>query len=648
MRFVFLLILILSSWHSRGQQVSAPEDHVRKLLAEAAWNAEDRSDSALYHVHEAYLLARETRDPMLCAEAALSLSKVVLRAGLCEHAVRYAQESLQWQTSHPDRMLRIEARCTMADGLACLGLHDQASVVYLQSLETEVELASSPRLQALHLHAAEAMARMDIDNAWITEFNRAISTNSRSAGPQSLAFGRSYMRLGQNDSAAVQFQLAQQWARMVNDTTLLFNSMIHLARIDLLSKRVKPAGMRIDSLEQLAGATGSAVDPLRVMMLRVRLASHNKKWKDAKQLAELVRVSAEEKGDTDMLIESLDILLSIANASKDKRAALMLESELKVIRDGQMLNAQTMRAESLAILGTLTGALPDLNDEESEDEGFLSRLTKEELALICASVIVLALLGWTMYLVSAGKRRRQRLLSRSQDADHQRTNEETSTEIHKQLEELRSLKDENRHLWNALRGVSKQRMRMKTALSEDVSQVQSVLRSALDNLVKESGNQLPVDRVLAFKNAVTRSTGDLKQRVRITATDFAEGDTLPRQLRALAEESHSAECSVEFHQDGDWSGLGWNNEWFLFQIASELTMNAVSHSLGKQVDVVLSADAGKVLLEVSDNGKGITTEEASRGEGLKYVRTLAQYLNARVDVETAPEKGTRFLVSLYV
>ena len=86
---------------------------------------------------------------------------------------------------------------------------------------------------------------------------------------------------------------------------------------------------------------------------------------------------------------------------------------------------------------------------------------------------------------------------------------------------------------------------------------------------------------------------------------------------------------------------------------------------GGRVDVELHADGGQVSIVVTDTGIGMSTEEAARlfsdfvriknektrnilgsGLGLSTVKKIALLYGGEVSVESEPDKGSRFTVTL--
>jgi signal transduction histidine kinase len=74
----------------------------------------------------------------------------------------------------------------------------------------------------------------------------------------------------------------------------------------------------------------------------------------------------------------------------------------------------------------------------------------------------------------------------------------------------------------------------------------------------------------------------------------------------------------------------------------EILTNVVRHAGAQNVSVRVAVSAGSLVLEVSDDGRGITPTEAASGTslGLLGMRERAALLGGRVEINGAPGRGT--------
>lgn len=86
----------------------------------------------------------------------------------------------------------------------------------------------------------------------------------------------------------------------------------------------------------------------------------------------------------------------------------------------------------------------------------------------------------------------------------------------------------------------------------------------------------------------------------------------------------------------------------LFRILQEALTNVARHAGATEVEIRLAGEAGRVLLDVADNGRGIPEERVadSRSLGLLGMRERAWALGGHLEVRRNPGRGTSVAVSL--
>lgn len=85
----------------------------------------------------------------------------------------------------------------------------------------------------------------------------------------------------------------------------------------------------------------------------------------------------------------------------------------------------------------------------------------------------------------------------------------------------------------------------------------------------------------------------------------------------------------------------------LYDVAREAVSNAARHASPARVEMHLTTDAGRVRLDVHDDGRGMDVEEKERGGfGLFSMRERVALVNGEFTLESLPGDGTRVVASV--
>lgn len=112
-----------------------------------------------------------------------------------------------------------------------------------------------------------------------------------------------------------------------------------------------------------------------------------------------------------------------------------------------------------------------------------------------------------------------------------------------------------------------------------------------------------------------------------------------RQRLAAVEERAGVDATLSV---GDFIELPPAIEEGLFHIAQEALNNALKHANASRVRVTLHQQGSYILLQISDNGRGLDASgvEGTGGMGLTTMRERAENLGGTLEIEGMPEKGT--------
>ena len=198
-----------------------------------------------------------------------------------------------------------------------------------------------------------------------------------------------------------------------------------------------------------------------------------------------------------------------------------------------------------------------------------------------------------------------------------------------------------------------ERLRLARELHDDTIQSVIALKQRMQ-LAQTSVKDPTSLRTLAELETLSEQTiENLRRMTRALRPIYLEDLGLVTALEMLVQEtSRNHSMNIEFQRSGDEQRLSHEVELALYRIAQEALNNVVRHSQAKHADLHITFESSGIKLEVSDNGVGfdmpkVPTDFAPKGHfGLLGIRERAELIGARLEVESAPGKGTRFKVRL--
>jgi signal transduction histidine kinase len=87
-------------------------------------------------------------------------------------------------------------------------------------------------------------------------------------------------------------------------------------------------------------------------------------------------------------------------------------------------------------------------------------------------------------------------------------------------------------------------------------------------------------------------------------------------------------------------------EILIYRCAYELINNAVKHAQATAINVQLMIDDGVISLTVLDNGIGFDPQTIKSGIGLENIRNRLAVYNGKINIHSAPEKGTEISIEI--
>jgi two-component system sensor histidine kinase UhpB len=209
------------------------------------------------------------------------------------------------------------------------------------------------------------------------------------------------------------------------------------------------------------------------------------------------------------------------------------------------------------------------------------------------------------------------------------------------LRMMRRLEAERRRAGSAaLHAQEEERARVARDLHDEVNQSLTGLLLRLEAAREAAPPELE-DELAETKALANQAMGELLSLARQLRPTALDDLGLVAAIEGQVEQLRRGEIEASLRVDGDFSDLGDDAQLVVYRVAQEALNNAARHSGAANVEVRLRrTEAGGVLLEVSDDGRGFAFDESERGLGIGGMRERALLIGAELTIESRPAKGT--------
>jgi signal transduction histidine kinase len=152
------------------------------------------------------------------------------------------------------------------------------------------------------------------------------------------------------------------------------------------------------------------------------------------------------------------------------------------------------------------------------------------------------------------------------------------------------------------------------------------------------------DRV---EQALAAASDEARAAVAALRTGFDAGlsfaDELPRRIAAFTDRTG---YPVDLEADAAAAEIPGVLAQDLLRIVDEALQNVHKHADATRIRLRVSREAGAVVIDIEDNGRGFPTSSPTTGHGLVGMHERAGLLGGRLDVRSAPGDGTAIRVTL--
>ncbi len=201
---------------------------------------------------------------------------------------------------------------------------------------------------------------------------------------------------------------------------------------------------------------------------------------------------------------------------------------------------------------------------------------------------------------------------------------------------------------------SDERRAIARELHDELGQQLAAVRINLQMLLEKSADAATTARLQDSLAAVKQLIEQVRNRALDLHPAVLDDLGLGPALQWLCErKSKRLGIAVEFQGDAGLNGLPANVELAAFRIAQEAILNAAKHSGTQRIEVALEVAGGQLRLQISDHGKGFSTDKGDspppgQSLGLIGMRERAEQLGGTLEIQSQPDQGTTVTVTIPV
>jgi signal transduction histidine kinase len=252
-------------------------------------------------------------------------------------------------------------------------------------------------------------------------------------------------------------------------------------------------------------------------------------------------------------------------------------------------------------------------------------LLEQKIELAKSNNLMLILLFATVILMILGV-----VVYRTQQARRRKTEKEARFQL--ELAEAR-LETE----------LHQDRLRISRELHDNIGSRLLFLSTAAENFENSSADK--AEQVSSFARDTLH---ELRRTVWLINRDSVSLEELQLKLREyFSFLNEDSQISIQIKVTGDTTTVFRSQKAAaIFRISQEAVSNAIKHGKAHAIEIVLLQEGQSVTLSVTDNGQGFDTQQISTGNGLNNMKAHTQGAKGRIDVNSAPGRGTTVSVVL--
>jgi two-component system, NarL family, sensor kinase len=188
-------------------------------------------------------------------------------------------------------------------------------------------------------------------------------------------------------------------------------------------------------------------------------------------------------------------------------------------------------------------------------------------------------------------------------------------------------------------------------IHDNIGQILSLAKINLSAIEEIGPERYQIENIIITKNLVSKAIQDLRNLSHGLNTDYIYNLGLTKAIEhELDIIGKSGVFVTSFNLKGELRRLERQRELILFRIVQELLNNILKHAEASLITVDLHFDTGRLLLAVTDNGKGFDPDKVIQhkdgGMGILNIYNRVKLVNATIELQSTIGKETTARMSV--
>ncbi|MBL7941652.1 MAG: tetratricopeptide repeat protein [Flavobacteriales bacterium] len=629
---------------------TADSTRIRLMLDLGALLETAQPDSALAVYERCSEIASRTGDARSQARCLLFSGIVLADKGEYARSIVFYERALPWYRKANDRKGEAAAVNNIGNSYNYMGNFRKAVENYLAAKPLMEEIGDAYSLCALTGNLADCYRQLKEPTSMLATAREAYdlagqtgdSTEIANAG---ITLGTAFSLNGQADTALVLLRRSLDLGTRLNDPAIRFYASYDIADQLLKSGKAKDAMSAADSTLQYALLTQRNYNLIGAHLLRGKCLSVLKKKKPAQESFELAMSLADQDSAGAQLLDALRLLADHYEGEGNFRQALEFRNRWIVLNDSiySANNARQM-AEMRTLYET---AEKDriITRERLANAQSADKIHKQQLTMYLGGAGVICLLLVLLFVIRTLSQRRQMAQKAAELEKQKNVALELEQDLLRKQQENLKKEQESIKLRALIQGQEQERFRLGRELHDGLGGMLTAARLQLDQLAREAGNALPVEKYMGLQNLITRAGHELREVSHDLSPEGLTRLGLVEMMEQYCRRITTDATRVTFEHYGQPVALSAEREVMVYRLVQELLNNTLKHAGASDAFVTLTYGESSLTLVAEDNGRGFDVRaEIGKGKGLQTIVSRVTYLRGELDVMSTSGKGTSYTI----